>query len=741
MMMMITIVSMLMPISLMIVHCSLCCLSLLSLTLLMIPSGFAHDWQAYNSGYQGDQPYNYDEGRDIGLNITQILDSFFSSGYDKRVRPNYGGPPVKVGVTMHILTISSVSEVQMDFTTDFYFRQIWKDPRLSFKARPGISQIPVGAEVADKIWVPDTFFANEKQAYFHEATTKNTFLRISHDGQVFRSIRLTVTASCPMNLQYFPMDRQKCNIEIESYGYSMTDIIYNWVDENAVRIDSNLMLPQFSIASKRQSWKYVHLSTGNYSRLMCEIQLIRSMGYYMIQIYVPASLIVIISWVSFWLHRNATPARVHLGVITVLTMTTLMSSTNSQLPKISYVKSIDVFLGTCFVMVFAALLEYAAVGYIGKRISMRKNRFQQLAKAAEEKRRKLVEAAAAAAAAAAGCTTAAEAIHHSSGDQSISLSGAGGHHTNNFNVTNANTTTTTTTNNNNTSNNISNNNSVNINNNNNNNMLTSTNAPTTVSIVPSSVTGTVGVGASTSTASSFQHLQQQQQQQQQLLLHHHHHQQTGQNPVDSALHGSSLISNSVCSASANVGVNSVPKHQQHQHQQHQQQHSHQHHRSQFQHQQSIGTLTSVSNLGGGLSVPSGLVTYDSGGLVSGGSGSLMMNNPGELINCGGHGGSMGSMPLGCSRDDQDETLITHVGHYATLRRPLLERGGSVGSTCRALASGQQQGGGGNVGGGMGASQGVPASSQKQFLTHRPQVLDLDEFVIHKNLVFSFSFLF
>lgn len=74
---------------------------------------------------------------------------------------------------------------------------------------------------------------------------------------------------------------------------------------------------------------------------------------------------------------------------TQLTMTTLMSSTNSQLPKISYVKSIDVFLGTCFVMVFAALIEYAAVGYIGKRISMRKNRYQQLVKAAEDKRRKL----------------------------------------------------------------------------------------------------------------------------------------------------------------------------------------------------------------------------------------------------------------------------------------------------------------------------------------------------------------
>ena len=66
--------------------------------------------------------------------------------------------------------------------------------------------------------------------------------------------------------------------------------------------------------------------------------------------------IVVISWVSFWLNRNASPARVSLGVTTVLTMTTLMSSTNAQLPKISYVKSIDIYLGTCFVMVFASLL-------------------------------------------------------------------------------------------------------------------------------------------------------------------------------------------------------------------------------------------------------------------------------------------------------------------------------------------------------------------------------------------------
>ena len=98
---------------------------------------------------------------------------------------------------------------------------------------------------------------------------------------------------------------------------------------------------------------------------------------------------MVISWVSFWLHRNATPARVALGVTTVLTMTTLMSSTNSQLPKVSYIKSIDVYLGTCFVMVFASFLEYATVGYLGKRIAMRKSQIDHVYKMFEDKRKEV----------------------------------------------------------------------------------------------------------------------------------------------------------------------------------------------------------------------------------------------------------------------------------------------------------------------------------------------------------------
>ena len=70
----------------------------------------------------------------------------------------------------------------------------------------------------------------------------NQFLRITDKGEILRSIRLTVKvlgtkcclhmidrdpeckATCPMDLTLFPMDSQLCTLEVESYGYTMSDL-------------------------------------------------------------------------------------------------------------------------------------------------------------------------------------------------------------------------------------------------------------------------------------------------------------------------------------------------------------------------------------------------------------------------------------------------------------------------------------------------------------------------------------
>jgi anionic glutamate receptor len=78
-------------------------------------------------------------------------------------------------------------------------------------------------------------------------------------------------------------------------------------------------------------------------------------------------MLVIVSWVSFWLPRTAVPARVTLGVTTLLTMTTQASGINAKLPPVSYSKAIDIWTGSCLTFIFGALLEFAVVTYMASR--------------------------------------------------------------------------------------------------------------------------------------------------------------------------------------------------------------------------------------------------------------------------------------------------------------------------------------------------------------------------------------
>ncbi len=86
-----------------------------------------------------------------------------------------------------------------------------------------------------------------------------------------------------------------------------------------------------------------NLFLGEYSCLSVDLVFKRQFSYYLITIYVPGCMLVVVSWVSFWLDPHAVPARVALGVTTLLTMSTQTASINSALPPVAYTKAIDVW--------------------------------------------------------------------------------------------------------------------------------------------------------------------------------------------------------------------------------------------------------------------------------------------------------------------------------------------------------------------------------------------------------------
>ncbi|XP_065533700.1 gamma-aminobutyric acid receptor subunit alpha-5 isoform X2 [Lathamus discolor] len=251
--------------------------------------------------------------------FTRILDGLLD-GYDNRLRPGLGERITQVKTDIYVTSFGPVSDTEMEYTIDVFFRQSWKDERLRFKGP--MQRLPLNNLLASKIWTPDTFFHNGKKSIAHNMTTPNKLLRLEDDGTLLYTMRLTISAECPMQLEDFPMDAHACPLKFGSCEYT-------------------IMTAHF------------HLK--------------RKIGYFVIQTYLPCIMTVILSQVSFWLNRESVPARTVFGVTTVLTMTTLSISARNSLPKVAYATAMDWFIAVCYAFVFSALIEFATVNYFTKR--------------------------------------------------------------------------------------------------------------------------------------------------------------------------------------------------------------------------------------------------------------------------------------------------------------------------------------------------------------------------------------
>ncbi|CAF3710523.1 unnamed protein product [Rotaria sp. Silwood1] len=253
---------------------------------------------------------------DASINtVEEFLDTLInSSHYDRRIRPFFDQhKPCNVTMTIHINTISAINEVNMDYNTDLIFRQSWYDPRLNYSGTDWAKkspQITLHYSLIDRIWVPDSFFRNAKEGKRSDITVPNRLIRIHLDGKVLYSQRLLLKLDCQMKLQKFPLDNQTCVVNIGSYGFDTNDLAFFWDEAqniSAIRVNEDLEMPDFVLS--------------NHEARYC----------------------------------NRTTA----------------TGIRSQLPRVSYIKAIDVWMSACLVFVFAGLLEYALVNVIARKGELR----------------------------------------------------------------------------------------------------------------------------------------------------------------------------------------------------------------------------------------------------------------------------------------------------------------------------------------------------------------------------------
>ncbi|KAM8848285.1 glycine receptor, beta b isoform X1 [Synchiropus splendidus] len=323
----------------------------------------------------------------VPANSTSNILNRLLISYDPRIRPNFKGIPVEDRVNIFINSFGSIQETTMDYRVNIFLRQRWNDPRLKLPQDFKSDSLTVDPKMFKCLWKPDLFFANEKSANFHDVTQENILLFIFRNGDVLISMRLSITLSCPLDLTLFPMDTQRCKMQLESFGYTTDDLQFMWQTGDPVQMDA-IALPQFDIRQEDIDYgncTKFYSGTGYYTCVEVIFTLRRQVGFYMMGVYAPTLLIVVLSWLSFWINPDASAARVPLGILSVLSLSSECTSLASELPKVSYVKAIDIWLIACLLFGFASLVEYAVVQVMlnsPKRIEAEKAKIASKEKAA-----------------------------------------------------------------------------------------------------------------------------------------------------------------------------------------------------------------------------------------------------------------------------------------------------------------------------------------------------------------------
>ncbi|XP_046683779.1 glutamate-gated chloride channel isoform X2 [Homalodisca vitripennis] len=326
-----------------------------------------------------------------GRSDKEILDNLLKqTRYDKRLLPPVTGT-LTVNMSVLLLSLASPDESSLKYEVEFLLQQQWFDPRLRYYNQ---SRYPFLNAIHhhESIWLPDTYFIMHGD--FKDPLIPVHFaLRIYQNGSVSYLMRRHLILSCQGSLNIFPFDDPQCSFAMESISYDLSAITYVWKNDEATlrkspsltTLNAYLIKNQTIPCPTKASWRDDSDSSwaeqddicslcqrrfeeqGNYSCLKVDLIFTRDRAFYFTTVFIPGIILVTSSFITFWLEWNAVPARVMIGVTTMLNFFTTSNGFRSTLPVVSNLTAMNVWDGVCMCFIYASLLEFVCVNYVGRK--------------------------------------------------------------------------------------------------------------------------------------------------------------------------------------------------------------------------------------------------------------------------------------------------------------------------------------------------------------------------------------
>nr|BAX77828.1 pH-sensitive chloride channel 1 isoform 36 [Bombyx mori] len=228
-----------------------------------------------------------------------------------------------VNVSVLLLSLASPDESSLKYEVEFLLQQQWYDPRLRYSNQSHYDYLNAIHHHED-IWLPDTYFImhgdfKEYSEHSRDPIIPMHFaLRIYRNGTINYLMRRHLILSCQGRLNIFPFDDPLCSFALESISYEQSAITYVWKnDEDTLRKSPSLTTLNAYLIQNQT--------------IPCPIKA---------------------SW---------------RGVTTMLNFFTTSNGFRSTLPVVSNLTAMNVWDGVCMCFIYASLLEFVCVNYVGRK--------------------------------------------------------------------------------------------------------------------------------------------------------------------------------------------------------------------------------------------------------------------------------------------------------------------------------------------------------------------------------------
>jgi len=244
------------------------------------------------------------------------------------------------------------------------YKLLWPEPRMVINTTADWStagEINVGADLIEHFWTPDIIIHDLVQFKKPVILSEVAALEIRRENAVYYKVRSDVTIVCRgMNFALYPFDRHVCYLKLTSFGHDTTEMILNggftYHEQNQralyFRIDIRETYGSSGVFMGKNS---------NYSMYALEIHMTRIVTQYLLNVYMPTGVFVIISWVSFIIPVEIIAARVVLLVTLTLVLINMFNKVTEGIPVARQETALEFWVCGCICLVFSALAEYAFI--------------------------------------------------------------------------------------------------------------------------------------------------------------------------------------------------------------------------------------------------------------------------------------------------------------------------------------------------------------------------------------------